>query len=100
MTAARTGSPRTSEGGQAWPAGTAAADGAGEFLLDIVTEQDGEPVTVAVVWFTAFTTTAAIGQARRLVAAHDGPPGRFGELYARRGDIAEYQTDIEIEEGN
>ena len=100
MTAARTGSPRTSEGGPAWPAGTAAADGAGEFLLDIVTEQDGEPVTVAVVWFTVFTTAAAIGQARRYVAAHDGPPGRFGQLYTRHGDVAEYQTDIELEEEN
>ena len=94
---ARAGWRRNSGGGPAWPAGTAAAGAAGEFLLDIVTEQADEPV--AVVWFTAFTTAAAIGQARRFVAAHDGPAGRFGQLYARRGDVAEYQTDIEIEEG-
>jgi hypothetical protein len=93
--AARTGSPRNSGGGPAWPVGPAAA-GASEFLLDIVTEQHDEPV--AVVWFTAFTTAAAIGQARRFVAAYDGPAGRFGELYARHGDVAEYQTEIEIEE--
>ena len=98
MTAARTGSPRTSGGGSAWPVGPAAADRASEFLLDIVTADTDEPV--AVVWFTAFTTAAAIGQARRFVAAHDGPPGRFGELYARHGDVADYQTDIELEEGN
>ena len=90
-----TGSVRNSG---VWPAGPAVADGASEFLLDIVTEQADEPL--AVVWFTAFTTTAAIGRARRFVAAHDGPPGRFGQLYARHGDVAEYQTEIEIEEGN
>lgn len=98
MNAARTGPHRNSGGGPAWPVGPAAADGASEFLLDIVTEQADEPL--AVVWFTAFTTAAAIAQARRFVAAYDGSPGRFGQLYARAGDVAEYQTDIEIEEGN
>lgn len=69
-----------------------AAAGASEFLLDIVTDQADEPVAVS--WFTACTTTAAIGQARRFVAAYDGRPGRFVPLYARRGDVSHACTAV------
>jgi hypothetical protein len=64
-----------------------------EFRLKIVTEADMPPL--AVVWFTAVTPAAALAQAHRIVDALHGPADRFGELYVRDGDRAEYLDVIE-----
>jgi hypothetical protein len=64
-----------------------------EYRLEIVTEPDQPPL--AVVWFTAADRDAALTQARRFVDAHTGPTGRFGELYARAGHLADYVDIIE-----
>jgi hypothetical protein len=75
------------------PSRTLPGLGQQEFQLEIWGPTTPPPV--AIVWFTAATASAAICQARRFVDAHDGSPQRFGELYARDGDNAEYLDVIE-----
>ena len=64
-----------------------------EYRLEIVTDPDPD-TPAAIVWYRAAGTTAAIAQARQLLAAHDGPDDEYGELYQRHGDTAEYLDTI------
>jgi hypothetical protein len=59
-----------------------------EFRLDIVTDPDPDAPT-AIVWYRADGIAAAIAQARRFLAAHDGPDDQYGELYQRNGHLAD-----------
>ena len=66
-----------------------------EFRLQIVTDPDPDPQSPdAVVRFHADGIAAAIAQARRLLAAHDGPADLYGELYQRNGPMADFLTTI------
>ena len=66
---------------------------AGEFRLDIVTDPDA-PTTI--VWFRADGIAAAIAQARRFLAAHDGPEDLYGELYQRNGNRGDFLTTLHL----
>jgi hypothetical protein len=76
------------------PAG-AVDEQAGEFRLDIVTDPDPDAPT-AIVFYRADGIAAAIAQARRLLAAHDGPDDQYGELSQRNGDLADFLTTIHL----
>ena len=66
-----------------------------EFRLDIVTSPEpGDPA--AVVWFKAEWIAEAIEQARRFLAAHQGPDDRYGELYQRNGHWGDFLTTIHL----
>jgi hypothetical protein len=67
----------------------------GEFQLDIITGPEPDD-PAAVVWFRACSTAAAIEQARRFLVAHLGPDDRYGELYQRDGDLAEFVDTIHL----
>jgi 5'-deoxynucleotidase YfbR-like HD superfamily hydrolase len=66
-----------------------------EFRLDIVTGPDPDD-PAGIVWFRAASTDAATAQARRHLAAHLGPDDRYGELYRRDGDLAEFLDTIHL----
>ena len=66
-----------------------------EFRLDIVTGPDPDDPT-AIVFYRADGIAAAIAQARLFLAAHHGPDNRYGELYQRNSDLADYLTDIHL----
>jgi hypothetical protein len=66
-----------------------------EFRLDIVTDPDPDAPT-AIIWFRADGIAAAIAQARRFLAAHDGPDDLYGELSQRNGDLADFLTTIHL----
>jgi hypothetical protein len=66
-----------------------------EFRLDIVTDPDPDAPT-AIVWYRADAIAAAIAQARRFLAAHDGPDDQYGELSQRNGDLADFLTTIHL----
>lgn len=78
---------------------TAAADvvdaQACEFRLDIVTDPDPDAPAV-IVWFRADGIAAAIAQARRFLAAHDGPDDQYGELSQRNGHMADLLTTLHL----
>lgn len=66
---------------------TTGAAGPGEqYRLDIITDPDPAAPTAAVVVYQADGIAAALGQARRLLVAHDGPDDQYGELYQREGE--------------
>jgi hypothetical protein len=67
-----------------------------EFRLEIVTDPDVPDVSDAVVRFHADGIAAALAQARRLLAAHDGPADQYGELYQRNGDLADFLTTVHL----
>lgn len=69
------------------------ATGTEEYRLEIVTDPDPDTPT-ALVWFRADGIAAAIAQARRLLAALDGPADAYGELYQRNGAMADFLTTI------
>jgi hypothetical protein len=62
-----------------------------EFRLEIITDPD---VPGAVVRFHADGIAAALAQARRLLAAHDGPADTYGELYQRNGNLADFLATV------
>ena len=77
---------------------TAAADvdeQACQFRLDIVTDPDPDAPAV-IVWFRADGIAAAITQARRFLAAHDGPDDQYGELSQRNGEMADLLTTLHL----
>jgi hypothetical protein len=66
-----------------------------DYRLEIVTDPDPDfPDTV--VRFSAGGISAALAQARRLLAAHDGPDDQYGELYQRCGQLADHLTTIHL----
>jgi len=76
------------------PAG-AVDEQAFEFRLDIVTDPDPDSPT-AIVFYRADGIAAAIAQARRLLAAHDGPDDLYGELSQRNSDRADFLTTVHL----
>jgi hypothetical protein len=64
----------------------------GQFRLDVVTDTDPDN-PIAVSYFDAPDTTAAADQARELLAAHNGPANRYGDLYKHDGDGAAIYYD-------
>jgi hypothetical protein len=66
-----------------------------EFRLDIVTDPDPDAPT-AIVWFRADGIAAAIAQARRFLAAYDGPADLYGELYQRIGNLGDFLTTLHL----
>jgi hypothetical protein len=71
------------------------ATGPEEYRLEIVTDPDPDS-PAAIVWFRADGIAAAIAQARRLLAALDGPGDPYGELYQRNGDLADHLTTLHL----
>ncbi|WP_245923928.1 hypothetical protein [Paractinoplanes atraurantiacus] len=67
----------------------------GEFRLEIVAGPDPDSPS-AVVWFRADGIAAAIAQGRRFLAVADGSDDRYGELYQRNGDLADFLTTIHL----
>ncbi|OJF14473.1 hypothetical protein BG844_09540 [Couchioplanes caeruleus subsp. caeruleus] len=65
------------------------------FRLEIVTGPDPDSAAM-LAFFTADGIAAAIGQARRLLAAAEGPDDRFGELYVRDGELATWLTTLHL----
>jgi predicted kinase len=66
-----------------------------EYRVDIITGPDPDSPS-AVVWFRAPTVAAAVTCARIYLDAHDGPDDRYAELLLRRGETAEYLTDVHL----
>ena len=69
-----------------------------EFRLDVVTETDPD-TALAVSYFEADDGDAACEQAGKLLAAHDGPADRYGDLYLHNGfGTANYYDTIHLPE--
>ncbi|RZU46548.1 hypothetical protein EV385_6622 [Krasilnikovia cinnamomea] len=85
-------SPLTAKVTPTVPAGPVPA-GQQEYRLEIVTDPDPD-YPAAIVWYRASGIAAALSQARRLLAAHDGPDDQYGELYQRNGELADYLTTL------
>jgi len=66
-----------------------------EYRADLICGPDPDS-PAAVIWYLATSQDTAIAQARAWLAALDGPADRFAEVYTRRGDVAEYLTDVHL----
>lgn len=56
-----------------------------EYRLEVFVDPDADTPR-ALTYFTAAGADAAVDQARRILAAVDGPDDRWGELYVHDGD--------------